>query len=287
MTNVKAKLKRIVKGAVARKIPTPYPIVSGGGTLSGRCALITGGGSGIGYAIAEQFVKNKASVIITGRNEDKLKKAAEALKKITIDENQKIYFFKMDISLTSEIDKTIDKIIKNIENKTIDILVNNAGVSSGDNFGRASVEGFERVFKTNVEGTYFVSQKIYNYMKENKIKGNILNVLSSSSKRPAASPYMMSKWASRGLTLGMAKICIKEGIVVNAVAPGPTATKMMMKNPQEDISLDNSPIGRYIMPEEIANVAVMLVSDAGRCIVGDTVYVTGGAGIITFDDISY
>ena len=76
----------------------------------------------------------------------------------------------------------------------------------------------------------------------------------------------------------------KYGITVNAIAPGPTATPMLGKNNTEELTLPQSPIGRYIHPCEIASMAVFLLSANGRSIVGDTIYMTGGAGILTFDD---
>jgi 3-oxoacyl-[acyl-carrier protein] reductase len=124
-------------------------------------------------------------------------------------------------------------------------------------------------------------------MKENKITGNILNIISSSGLRPAASAYTLSKWGVRGLTLGLAKSLIPYDIVVNGLAPGPTATPMLMKDGSEEIGHTSNPLGRYAMPEEIANMAVVLTSGMGRTVVGDIVYMTGGAGIITFDDMDY
>ena len=74
---------------------------------------------------------------------------------------------------------------------------------------------------------------------------------------------------------------------MNGIAPGPTATPMMIKDGQTDMSLGRLPLGRYIMPEEISNMAVLLVSDMGRSIMGDIIYMTGGAGILTYDDVPY
>lgn len=85
----------------------------------------------------------------------------------------------------------------------------------------------------------------------------------------------------------MAKKFIKYGIVVNGLAPGPTATNMLLVNQNDDIKLIANPSGRFVMPEEVANIAVVLVSKLGRMIVGDTIYITGGAGNITLDDTSY
>lgn len=124
-------------------------------------------------------------------------------------------------------------------------------------------------------------------MVENKIKGNILNITSSSSLRPAISPYIISKWGERSLTLGMAKKYLPYGIIVNGLAPGSTLTPMLNKAEDNDLYLDYSPSKRYAAPEEIANLATVLVSKMGRMIVGDTIYATGGAGIITYDDQIY
>lgn len=91
----------------------------------------------------------------------------------------------------------------------------------------------------------------------------------------------------RGLTLGLAKMLTPYGITVNGLAPGPTATSMLIKGEIKEITLDNNPVGRYAMPEEIANMAVVLTSAIGRMVVGDIVYMTGGSGLVTFDDIHY
>jgi len=84
----------------------------------------------------------------------------------------------------------------------------------------------------------------------------------------------------------MAKKFLKYGIIVNGLAPGPTATAMLKKN-DDDLYCDYSPTKRYLAAEEVGNIATILVSDMGRMIVGDTIYMTGGAGIITYDDVGY
>ncbi|WP_347460534.1 SDR family oxidoreductase [Clostridium sp. DMHC 10] len=154
-------------------------------------------------------------------------------------------------------------------------------------FPDTSEEDYDRVLETNLKGMYFLSQEIAKYMVDNKIKGNILNITSSSALRPGISPYIVSKWGERSLTLGMAKKYLPYGIIVNGLAPGSTLTPMLRKDEENDLNLDYSPSKRYAAPEEIGNLATVLVSSMGRMIVGDTIYATGGAGVITYDDTTY
>lgn len=259
-----------------------------GQLLKGRTALITGGTSGIGLAIAKGFIDNGCNVIITGRNQNKINDALKELENNNENELD-IKGFQFDISDTENIDSTFLEITKQLNNKKIDILVNNAGIMAGRNIENTAIEDYELCLKTNLEGTYFLSQSFFKYLKTNKIKGNILNICSSSSVRPAVNAYSVTKWGLKGLTIGMAKKFLEYGVVVNGIAPGPTYTQMLVKNKTKDknINLPNNPSGRYVTPEEIANGAIFLVSDMGKMVVGDIMYMTGGSGIITVDDINY
>ena len=163
----------------------------------------------------------------------------------------------------------------------VDILVNSAGVVSHSDFLNMSEREYDSIMDINAKGTFFMSQATAKYMIENQIKGHILNVTSSSALRPAWTPYQMSKWAVRGLTLGMADRLLPYGIIVNAIAPGPTVTPMLGKNEGDSIYLLNTPSKRYAMPSEIAALATFMVSDMGDMIVGDTFYMTGGSGTVT------
>lgn len=252
--------------------------------LSERTALITGGTSGIGKEIAKAFLNAGANVIITGRNVERLEKAkAELIEMNTEGFVKSIMLNNTDVKSFSQ---KFNTIIGLLEGHPLDILVNNAGVGNGGSFREGTEEEFDNIIKTNLKGSFFLSQIIAKYMKRNNIKGNILNISSSSGIRPANSAYMLSKWGIRGFTQGMAKSLIPYGIVVNGIAPGPTATPMLLKN-KDDLTLLTNPSKRYAMPEEIANIAVILVSDMGRMIVGDIIYMTGGAGTLTYDDINY
>lgn len=117
-------------------------------------------------------------------------------------------------------------------------------------------------------------------MISSKNKGYVCIVTSQSSIEPAWSSYRLSKWAEKGLIQGLAQELLKYGIIVNGVAPGPTATGMQGYSEGESIYTDTNPAMRYVMPEEVAEVVKMLVSDKGNMIVGDTIYISGGRGIV-------
>ena len=165
--------------------------------------------------------------------------------------------------------------------KRIDILVNSAGVVSHSGFANMTLEEYDNIMNINARGTYFMSQAVSKFMIAHGIRGHILNVSSSSSLRPAWTPYQMSKWAVRGLTLGLADALLPHGIIVNAIAPGPVATPMLGKHEGDSIYGPSSPSGRYAMPQEIANLTVFMASSMGDLIVGDTFYITGGSGTIS------
>lgn len=279
--NIKSFLKKKLIKVQKEKILIPC---LEGKILNGKSAFITGGSSGIGYAIANSFLKNGANVVISGRNIKKLKDTKRELVKECQCNEEMVDILELDISSVS---KMKSKLLEFLEGKRIDIFVNNAGINEGQLFPNTSEEDFDRVVETNLKGMYFISQEIAKYMVNNKIEGNILNITSSSSLRPGVSPYIISKWGERSLTLGMAKKYLQYGIVVNGLAPGSTLTPMLKKDKENDLNLDYSPCKRYVAPEEIGNIATVLVSGMGRMIVGDTVYATGGAGVITYDDTTY
>lgn len=281
------KVKELLKKYLVKKEihKVTIPCIDGH-YLEGKTALITGGSSGIGYAIAHSFLKNGACVVLCGRNQEKLNKAQEQLLRECDCSVERIQILQFDISNISWMTRVLTEFLSHESNR-IDVLVNNAGINGGSSFPNTKENEFDEIIDTNLKGMYFISQIMADYMVSHRIHGNILNITSSSALRPANTPYIVSKWGERGLTLGMAKKYLPYGIVVNGLAPGPTMTPMMKEEDHDDLSNDYSPIGRYATPEEMGNLATILVSDMGRLIVGDTIYATGGAGVITYDDASY
>lgn len=271
----KHKLKKLIKFCINTKkeekiIPIMQPTDLK--ILNGKVALITGGSSGIGFAIANSFIRSGCRVIIAGTNEDKLKKCVQQLGEFS----RYIVINVMDVQSIPEKVFRASTIFGQI-----DILVNSAGIIEHSSFGNITEEEYDKVMGVNIKGTFFMSQAVTNYMLLNKLKGHILNVSSSSALRPAWTPYQMSKWAVRGFTSGLADNMIKYGIVVNAIAPGQTATPMLGKKEGDSLYHANCPAGRYITSEEVANLATFMVSAMGDMIVGDTFYITGGSGTIS------
>ena len=192
----------------------------------------------------------------------------------------------MDICDIANMEQSFGKCV-GLLNGRVDILVNNAGLEGG-HINTCEEKDFDAIVDTNMKGVFFLSRIVARHMIANGIQGNILNVCSSSSVRPANSAYTMSKWAVRGFTEGLARMLAPKGIVVNGIAPGMTATPMMKKGgSDDDLSLPQTLIGRYATPEEIANMAVILVSDMCRTVVGDVLYMTGGSGNIYNGDVNY
>lgn len=250
--------------------------------LKGKTALITGGSGGIGMAIAENFLKNGAQVILAGTIEEKLNNAIKRLRENDLHYDSRIRSIIIDVKEVNSLSEKIKLASTLFESNRIDILVNSAGVLTRSDFWNTTEKEYDVIMDINLKGTFFMCQAMAVYMTENKIQGHILNVSSSSALRPAWTPYPISKWAIRGFTLGLADTLLPYGITVNAIAPGPVATAMLGKKEGDSINNQNNPIGRYAEPSEIANLATFMVSDMGNMIVGDTFYITGGAGTIRY-----
>lgn len=282
---IKRGVKFILHSVPERKVYAQVSYLAPSEMLKGRTALVTGGTSGIGYEVAKAYINAGARVVITGRNEEKVKKACEAIDK-EVSRKGNIFGIVMNNTDVKSMPSKLQDIERVLGSGHIDILVNNAGVVGGE-VKDCTEELYNTILDTNLKGTFFLSKLVASYWVDNQIEGNILMMGSSSSLRPATSAYTLTKNALYGFTKGLAKVLAPHGITVNGLAPGPTATPMTMPNGvRDEISFPN-PLGRFVMPGEIANMAVFLVSNMGRSIIGDMVFMTGGSGIVTFDDVKY
>lgn len=282
---IKRGIKFILTGIPEKKVYTNIAYLAPSEMLKDRTALITGGTSGIGYEMTKAFIRAGAKCVITGRNEDKVNKAcAEIENELGLKDS--VFGKKMDVTNIMSMEESFKEILNEVPSHKIDILVNNAGLVGGE-IKDCTEEKYDLILNTNLKGAFFLSQFVARYMRDNHIEGNILNVGSSSSLRPATSAYTITKNAIYGFTKGLAKVLAPHGITVNGIAPGPTATPMLMPNGIKDNLNFPNPLGRYILPGEIANMAVFLVSAMGKSIIGDMVFMTGGSGVVTFDDVQY
>lgn len=255
-------------------IPIYQPVLDKS-LLANKIVFITGGTGGIGRVIAQKAIEAGAKVIVAGTNEQKLKK-------LVLEFGDNIRAIRMDLSVYDDIVEKISEAVSAFPEKRIDILVNSAGLHGDWSFQRLSEKEFDKVIDVNIKGTYFITNFIAHHMIDNHIKGHILNVSSSSALRPAWTPYQISKWAIDGMTKGFADLLLKDGIIVNGIAPGPTATDMVNMGDTFNIYYDAQPSHRYAVPEEIANLAIYLISPLADFIVGDTIYITGGSGTISY-----
>ncbi|NMM95220.1 SDR family NAD(P)-dependent oxidoreductase [Bifidobacterium oedipodis] len=281
---LKSSVKKILT-LLAKKEPVRVPVLSSA-MLQRKRVLITGGTSGIGFSIAEAVLNAGGNVIITSRSLTRSEQACAKLVEETKCDESRVQAAVLDLSNVASISQQFASIRKNLEDP-IDVLVNNAGQLNSACFGSVTEEQYDEILNTNLKGTYFLTQTVATYMRDNSIHGNILFVTSSSAYRPAMNPYHLSKWALRGLVEGLAKCLAPYDIVVNGVAPGPTATPMLVGKDNHSLTNLNSPIGRMSAPEEIGAIAVMLISDSCRSVIGETVRATGGSALITFDDVDY
>ena len=282
---LKRGIKYVIEGLPKNEVYANVVSLAPNELLVEQTALITGGTSGIGKEIASSFIRAGAEVIITGRSEERCQLACDEISQKTGKNNVK--WVMLDNSNVACFKKQFEQVLMTMDSHRIDTLVNNAGLVGGE-IRNCTEEKYDSILDTNLKGAFFLSQLVGQYMKENHIKGHILNIGSSSSLRPATSAYTISKWGIYGFTKGLAKILAPYGITVNGIAPGPTATPMLMPNGIKDnLSFPTNPLGRFILPEEIANMAVFLVSEMGRSVIGDMVFMTGGSGVVTYDDVKY
>ena len=244
--------------------------------IKGNKAIVTGASRGIGFAIAKELVNAGCSVVITGRNEKTLKVAAEKIGKTAIP----MVWNASDIDLAAAKINEAAEILGGL-----DIVVNNAGIFAQRNewsktgLLQTTVDEWQSVMKTNTSAIFFTMQAAVNYMLENNIKGNILNVTSVAGYEPVYGAYGASKIAATGLTRGWGKMFANDGITINGIAPGPVATEMNNWHEGDPMKHDRIPFGRFATVEEIAKLAMYLLSEEAKMVCGETVVLDGAYSI--------
>lgn len=270
MASLKKVVEKIIKLTKEEKYLPIEHNVNSTNQFDDKVALISGGTGGIGLAIAKSLAESGCKIIIAGTNTKKL----DFIKR----SNRNFETMVMNYSDFNEISEQFERAVSLYGR--IDIFISSAGVHTENvDFWTMSPKEFERVMKINLEGTYFACQAAAKYMKENGIKGHILLISSSRGSEPAWSPYGISKWGIKGLTQGLAQVLIPYGIIVNAIAPGTTATSLVGYKENDYIYTNENSENRLIMPDEVAALAKYLVSDSANMIVGETIHISGGRGV--------
>ncbi len=243
---------------------------------NGKIAIVTGGGSGLGYAIAEKFIQAGMETIIAGRNKEKLDTAKEKLGK-------QCHAIVCDVSNLSSIPAFVNDIIKQFGQ--IDILVNNAGINMKKEFTEVTDEDFQKVITTNLTGVFVMSREVVKHMLEKKT-GCIINISSMAAQYglPKVIAYSASKTAIDGMTRAMAVELSPKGIRVNAIAPGFIYSDMTAKaldsDPERKAKVfSRTPMGIMGQPSDIGDAALFLASDGAKYITGVVLPVDGGNSI--------
>lgn len=261
---IKSRLKHLVSFLLhgdPKPIYANITYLSPNETLRGKKVVITGGGRGLGFAMAKKFKAEGAEVLIAGRN---LKVLEESAQTIGCD------YLQLDVSNPSEFDAFMKKAVDKLNG--INVLVNNAGVSLHENtFFDVTPETFDMQVDTNLKGAFFLTQSFIRHIKDSGLKACVLFVSSETGDTMDFRPYGFTKAAINSMVQGLAYLFAKDGIRVNAVAPGITASDMTGLKTEGDINYSGNIIGRVYMPEEVAETAAFLISDAAGCVSGQII----------------
>jgi gluconate 5-dehydrogenase len=250
--------------------------------LDGKVALVTGGSRGLGLQIAEALGEAGAAVAITARREPGLTEAAQALatKGITV------FATACDISKNDQVEVSVNAILERFHH--VDILVNNAGATWGAPFAELPFEAWDKVVRTNVDGTYFVSRAVALPMIERGAGGRIINIasvaglLGTDPRIMPTLPYNTSKGAVVNFTRALAAVLAEHHITVNCICPGFFPTKMsagVLGQHGEEITAA-TPLRRLGNAHDLQGIAVLFASEASAFITGQVIAVDGGATAI-------
>lgn len=244
--------------------------------LQGKVAVVTGGTRGIGFAIVKKYLENGAKVALCGSRQESVEKALAQLKE-AFPQGE---FMGIWPDLTDP--AAVREAFESVKARwgRLDILANNAGLSARESLYDYDPAAFDKVMDLNVKAIFICCQAAARMMKEAG-GGVILNTSSMVSKygQPSGVAYPASKFAVNGLTLSLARELGKDGIRVNAVAPGITNTDMMAAVPKEMLAPLEAqiPLKRIGQPEEVANAFLYLASDLASYVTGAVLSVDGGA----------
>ncbi len=242
--------------------------------FEGKTVLVTGSTRGIGRAIAEEFAKHVANVIVSGTVEERAQAVADEL---AAKYGVQTLGVGMDVSNPQSVEEAFKRI--NAAFGGVDILVNNAGITRDTLFLRMKPEDWEKVLKVNLTGTFLVTKQVVRYMTK-KRWGRIINITSvvGFTGNVGQVNYSTTKAGLVGFTKSLAKELAPRNVLVNAVAPGFIETEMtaVLKDEVKEQYKKQIPLGRFGKPEEVAKVVLFLASPMADYITGEVIHVNGG-----------
>ncbi|MCX6660032.1 MAG: SDR family NAD(P)-dependent oxidoreductase [Candidatus Bathyarchaeota archaeon] len=245
-------------------------------SLSGKVALVTGAGSGIGKASAISLAKKGADLVLWGRTKSKLSQTGEEILSL----GRRCLLYPVDVTLPADLSKAVQDIQKDFGE--IDILVNSAGVNIPQSAEDVTVDAWNIIMDTNVKGLFFCCQSVGKQSMMPREKGVIINISSQAGKvaLPYRAVYCASKGAVDQLTRVLAYEWAKYKIRVNAVAPTfvetPFTEKMLNDLEFREFVMSNIPLKRLATAEDVANAVCFLASDESNMITGAVIPVDGG-----------
>jgi NAD(P)-dependent dehydrogenase (short-subunit alcohol dehydrogenase family) len=246
--------------------------------LEDKIALITGGGAGIGRAIAETFAREGAHVVIADRDGETAQATAEAI----IKSNGAATAHQVDVTDTTEVKQLMAAIAEAFGR--LDVLINNAGVGERADFRHLDDESWDRVWKTNLDGTVRCTREAFDLMRASG-KASIVNLSSVMATKHTRqmSVYSATKGAVSALSRSLAVEYAPYGIRVNTLCPGYVETGLISRytaNPMIAKGLlSQTPLRRFGTPQDIANAALFLASDEAAYITGAGLHVDGGMSV--------
>ncbi len=250
-------------------------------TLQDKVILVTGGGSGLGLAMAKRFAEFGADVAICGRTEEKLLRAAEEIGSF----GRRVLTHVVDVRDYEGVGEMVERIVAELG--ALDGLVNNAAGNFYSPSEDLSPKGFKAVVDIVLHGTFNCSQHFGKYLIGAGRPGSILNIVTTYTQTGSAFvlPSAAAKAGVEAMTKSLAFEWATYNIRVNAIAPGPFPTKgawaRLMPDPKlEQAYIQRLPTGRYGRHEELANLAVFLMSDLAPYITGETVTIDGGEHLL-------
>jgi NAD(P)-dependent dehydrogenase (short-subunit alcohol dehydrogenase family) len=276
-----AKQQQPMPGLTARMDPIPdhgEASYKGSGRLTGKRAIITGGDSGIGRAVALAFAREGADVLVSFLNEDE---DARETKRLVEEAGRKAVLVRGDIQHAAHCRKIVDTAVAELGG--IDILVNNAAhQASFKEIGDISDEEWELTFRVNIHAMFYLTKAAVPHMKPGS---SIINTASinSDTPNPTLLAYATTKGAIQNFTAGLAQLLADKGIRANAVAPGPIWTPLIPSTMPEDAVVNfgkQVPMKRPGQPAELATAYVMLADPLSSYVSGATIAVTGGKPIL-------